>query len=77
MSDELKPRESVDSPEFRRLVDEIYGAGFYSEADTKEVAALIAHIDAWGARLAGDADKTVCLQFANRENASINGREEE
>jgi hypothetical protein len=39
---------SIDTPEFRRLTDEIYGAGQWGDSDEKEVAALIAHIDAWG-----------------------------
>ena len=54
MSDELKP-QSIDTPEFAKLVVT------YRMADSTEpeldhaYAALIAHIDAWGARLAGDA----------------------
>ena len=66
MSDELKP-QSVDSPEFRELLDEFaYRAserramgGDFGSAEAEEIAesALIAHIDAWGARLARDVAK--------------------
>lgn len=57
MSDELKP-QSIDSKEFRKLVRDVWKRASMSSArlSTEEVA-LIAHIDAWGARLAGDAAK--------------------
>jgi hypothetical protein len=57
MSDELKP-QSIDSPEFRELLLRLKGRAVLGnqsmvlEAET----ALIAHIDAWGARLAGVPD---------------------
>jgi hypothetical protein len=45
--DELKPQASVDTPEFRQLIHRYLNCGAnYSD--------LIAHIDAWGARLAED-----------------------
>jgi hypothetical protein len=64
MSDELKP-QSIDSPEFERLL------GAYAKAldgDLRSYAsakrALIAHIDAWGARLAAVPDGYVLLPEA-------------
>ena len=63
MSDELKP-QSIDSPEFRALLrahNLAVQARFTRHATSDAVqaersmrAALIAHIDAWGARLAED-----------------------
>jgi hypothetical protein len=50
MSDELKP-QSIDTPEFH---DFLLRYGIWRPDD---VAVLVAHIDAWGARLAGDAAK--------------------
>ena len=47
MSDELKPLESVDSFEFRKLFYAAKHAPFYFDGSTPELAALIAHIDAW------------------------------
>lgn len=58
MSDELKPRESVDTPMFLELLYSWQDATEELDDDTAyraARAALIVHIDAWGARLAGDA----------------------
>lgn len=60
MSDELKPRESVDSREFRESLMQFgHACARYPIPDPYEIAGkaadLIAHIDAWGARLAGEA----------------------
>lgn len=58
MSDELKPRSSIDSPEFRALV-EMWAGKYHSaylqvrKGHEQAYRALIAHIDAWGARMAG------------------------
>ena len=63
MSDELKPQSIGDDQEFRVLLGEFaYRAserramgGDFGSAEADEIAedALIAHINAWGARLAG------------------------
>jgi hypothetical protein len=56
MSDELKP-QSVDSREFRKLVRDVWKRSSMSSARlSNEEVALIAHINAWGARLAGVPD---------------------
>jgi hypothetical protein len=59
MSDELKPQATIDSTEFRELLYSWQDATEESRythsayADQKRAfAALIAHIDSWGARLA-------------------------
>lgn len=66
-------RQSIDTPEFRRLTDEIYGAGQWGDSDEKEVAALIDHIDTWASRSAGDVVpagfKLVPLQPTNKMTA--------
>jgi hypothetical protein len=55
MSDELKQQATIDTPEFRTLLinyAETNGPeGTQDEWETAR-AALIAHIDAWGARMA-------------------------
>jgi hypothetical protein len=52
MSDELKP-QSIDTLEFRDLLwDIVRTAG-----NERVIRDVIAHIDAWGARLAGQAAK--------------------
>jgi hypothetical protein len=60
MSDELKPQATVDTPEFRTLLIAYTDAdgpnGTFEEWEIA-LAALIAHIDAWGSRLAADAAK--------------------
>jgi hypothetical protein len=57
MSDELKPQASIDTPEFRKLVMAVRHCSWRFDGTQPEMAALIAHIDAWGARLAGEAAK--------------------
>jgi hypothetical protein len=52
MSDELKPQATIDSVEFERLLTQ-----HMTTNDSDTYSALITHIDAWGARLAGDAAK--------------------
>jgi hypothetical protein len=56
MSDELKP-QSIDSPELRKLIAHVQGFDDGEPIFGESERALIAHIDAWGARLAGDAAK--------------------
>jgi hypothetical protein len=51
MPDELKP-QSIDSPEFRELAEAWAETAIYPDPGHEPFAALIAHIDAWGARLA-------------------------
>jgi hypothetical protein len=51
MSDELKP-QSIDTPEFRELMSAYWRSCGSASAGTA-ANALIAYIDAWGARLAG------------------------
>ena len=64
MSDELKP-QSIDTPELQSLVGNWAGAAHSCDKYTRTVgareawAALIAHIDAWGARLVGGATAAV------------------
>lgn len=55
MSDELKPQSVGNDAEFQDLAGALYNAGFYNESIENSLNALIAHIDAWGARLADDA----------------------
>jgi hypothetical protein len=55
MSDELKP-QSIDTPEFRELMSAYWRSCGSASAGTA-ANALIAYIDAWGARLAGEAAK--------------------
>jgi hypothetical protein len=50
MSDELKP-QSIDTPEFRELMS-VYWRSCGSASAGTAANALIAYIDAWGARLA-------------------------
>jgi hypothetical protein len=55
MSDELKP-QSIDTFEFAALLGKLVVAAEELDDDSayrEARAALIAHIDAWGARLAG------------------------
>lgn len=67
MSDELKPRESIDTPEFRALLDVVIFAPHHDPAK----AALIAHIDAWGARMAGDAAKDAARYRILRDQSYV------
>lgn len=45
MNEEIKAA-SVDSPEFRKLLDDVFDATIVAE-DDEQIAALIAHINAW------------------------------
>jgi hypothetical protein len=56
MSDELKP-QSIDSPEFRTLARDYAWSWKEDMRPEDDLAVLIAHIDAWGARLAVEAAK--------------------
>lgn len=74
MSDELKS-QSIDTPEFRCALGAYVGAleGQDTRRKIEQVrAALIAHIDAWGARLAADTAKdSARLDFMIAEECQI------
>lgn len=61
MSNELKPQASIDSDDFIALLGDWGESAWGNSADEemahKALAAIIVYIDAWGARLAGDAAK--------------------
>lgn len=42
--------DSVDTPEFRELVNSIWGCGRIDDDGEAEISALIAHIDAWATK---------------------------
>jgi hypothetical protein len=52
MSDELKQQASIDTPEFRKMLIDFARRASYNISGKASPAALIAHIDAWGARMA-------------------------
>jgi hypothetical protein len=60
MSDELKPQSIGEDREFHRLLAECEGANRFGDPRDPADALfkLIAHIDAWGARLAADSMPT-------------------
>lgn len=74
MSNELKP-QSVDSPEFRKLVMAVRHCSWRFDGTQPEMAALIAHIDAWGARLAGVPDGWMLVPILSTDVMDIAGRE--
>jgi hypothetical protein len=65
MSDEVKPQATIDTLEFDALlIDLCHWSSAFTRGERGAVEglvsarrALIAHIDAWGARLAGEAAK--------------------
>jgi hypothetical protein len=77
MSDELKP-QSIDSPEFRKLLTDLVRRASYNISGKASPAALIAHIDAWrvpaGYKLAPIAS-TAEMNDAGREMLSACGCE--
>jgi hypothetical protein len=67
MWDELKQQSIGDDPEFSALLNDLYEVGLFQEgtdAQKSRIKALIAHIDAWGARLA--ESKVVGREHLNR-----------
>jgi hypothetical protein len=68
MSDEPKP-QSIDSQEFRRVMWDFQR----NPCSVATINALIAHIDAWGARLAGDATKDAARYRWLRYRTSAHG----
>jgi hypothetical protein len=80
MSDELKPQATVDTPEFSEMLALYLDAAEKAQEANNAILlmparrALVAHIDAWGARLAGmpfDLSKVTRWTFDGGMTATV------